>query len=108
MNGWIVEIRGRISKYPGPGGWCFVSMGDEDSRKLKAEKRIGRTGFGYVPVTATLGSSTWRTTLFPTKEGPYMLAIKADVRAKERIGVGDDVCVRCAVALADPGLDDFL
>jgi hypothetical protein len=98
-------VRGTIWKYPGKGGWCFVSLGDDESRLLKAEKRIARTAYGFVPVAATLDASVWRTTLFPSKDGPYLLAIKGDVRAKERVGVGDQVEVSCVVALEDRELD---
>jgi hypothetical protein len=107
MNCLRLLVRGTVWKYPGKGGWFFVSVSEDDSRSLKRETRIGRTGYGYVPVVATLGSSVWRTTLFPSKDGPYLLAIKADVRARERIGVGDEVAVDCQVALSERGLDAF-
>jgi hypothetical protein len=107
MNFLRIEITGVIWKYPGPGGWCFVSVGDKDSKTLKNERRINRTGFGYVPVTATLGSSVWETTLFPSKDGPYLLAIKASVRTRQRVGVGDEVKAQCVVKLSDPPLDAF-
>ncbi|MBY6241450.1 DUF1905 domain-containing protein [Methylosinus sp. Sm6] len=94
-----ILVRGKIWKYPGKGGWCFVSLGDGDSKSLKDEKRIGRTAYGFVPVTATLGSSVWKTTLFPSKDGPYLLAIKGEVRAKAQVGVGDEVEVSCVIAL---------
>jgi hypothetical protein len=102
MSSWTILVKGPIWKYPGPGGWYFVSVGEADSKRLKCEKRIERTGYGYVPVTATLGSSVWGTTLFPSKDGPYLLAIKAAVRARERIGVGDRVEAECVVRLSDP------
>lgn len=107
MSFWTIAIKGTIWRYPGPGGWYFVSVGAEDSEKLRAEKRINRTGYGFVPVTATLGSSVWRTTLFPSKEGPYLLAIKAGVRAEERVGPGDDIEAQCVIALSNAGLDVF-
>jgi hypothetical protein len=100
-----LTIAGKIWKYPGPAGWYFVSVSNEDSDRLKAEKRINPPGYGYVPVTATLGATSWRTTLFPSKDGPYLLAIKSSVRAKERVSEGDDVEVQCVVALSDPKLD---
>jgi hypothetical protein len=100
-----LTISGKIWRYPGSAGWFFLSVSDEDSKRLKAEKRINRTGYGFVPVTASLGATSWRTTLFPSKEGPYLLAIKSAVRAKERVAVGDDVDVQCVVTLSDPKLD---
>lgn len=107
MNFLRLEVRGPICKFPGPGGWYFISLDGEDSKRLKEERRINRSGFGYVPVTVTLGSSAWETTLFPSKNGPYLLAIKASVRAKERVGVGDEVAAKCVVRLSDPRLGVF-
>lgn len=107
MNFLRLEVRGQICKFPGPGGWYFISLDGEDSKRLKEERRINRSGFGYVPVTVTLGSSAWETTLFPSKNGPYLLAIKASVRAKERIDVGDEVAAKCVVRLSDPRLGVF-
>jgi hypothetical protein len=100
-----LTISGKIWKYPGPAGWYFLSASHDDSKKLKAEKRINRTGYGYVPVMATLGATSWRTTLFPSKDGPYLLAIKAGIRAKERVSEGDHVEVKCVIKLSDPKLD---
>jgi hypothetical protein len=107
MASWKIAVRGPIWKYPGPGGWYFVSVGMEASKKLKAEKRVNRTGYGYVPVMARLGSSAWETTLFPSKDGAYLLAIKASVRGRERVGVGDEVEAECVVEVSDPRPDDF-
>jgi hypothetical protein len=104
-NSWKITLKGTVWRYLGSGGWHFLYASDEDSKKLKAEKRINRTGYGYVPVTATLGATSWQTTLFPSKEGPYLLAIKSSVRAKERVAEGDQVEVHCAIALSDPKLD---
>jgi hypothetical protein len=54
-----------------------------------------RIAWGYIPVTAKLGTTEWKTTLFPSKEGPYLLAIKASVRKKEAIEEGDAVSASC-------------
>ena len=50
-----------------------------------------QNGFGSVRVAVTIGSTTWKTSLFPSKEGAYLLPIKAEVRKKERIAAGDAV-----------------
>ncbi|PWB92554.1 DUF1905 domain-containing protein [Methylosinus sporium] len=100
MNFLQIVVRGKVWRYPGKGGWFFVSLSETDSRALKDERRIDRTGYGYVPVTASLGSTVWSTTLFPSKDGPYLLAIKADVRTKERVSIGEEVIVECRVALS--------
>jgi hypothetical protein len=45
-----------------------------------------------VPVTITLGKTTWKTSIFPDKKlHAYLLPIKADVRKKESVKAGDIV-----------------
>lgn len=46
-----------------------------------------------VPVTARIGGTEWRTSLFP-KEGRYLVPLKDAVRRAEGIGAGDAVSVR--------------
>jgi len=87
------EIRAKIWKYPGPAGWHFVYASRKDSDAVRGWKGK-RVGFGFVPIKATLGNTSWKTTLFPSKEGPYLLAIKASVRKKEGVAQGDSVRLR--------------
>ena len=56
-------------------------------RKLEGISR----GFGSLKVTATIGDSTWRTSVFPSREEGWMLPVKAAVRKAEDIGEGDEV-----------------
>lgn len=56
-------------------------------RKLEGMAR----GFGSLKVTATIGDSTWRTSVFPSREEGWMLPVKAAVRKAEGIGEGDEV-----------------
>lgn len=83
----------KVWVYPGVGGWHFVYL-PKTATQLIAQSRTKRVGFGFVPVTATIGNTTWSTTLFPSKkEGVYMLALKAAVRKKEHIFEHDTVTV---------------
>lgn len=65
-------------------------------KKLAAEikERHGKVkrGFGSIKVTATIGKTTWRTSIFPDKRsGGYVLPLKAAVRTAEGIGDGDKI-----------------
>ncbi len=51
----------------------------------------------FIRIKATIGKTSWTTSLFPTKDGPYLLAIKADVRHKENIAEGDTIKVSCTL-----------
>ncbi|OCG76233.1 DUF1905 domain-containing protein [Microbacterium sediminis] len=81
-----------------PGGWWFVSLPFEVADAVEGEAMPG-AGFGSVPVEATVGSTTWRTSVFPSNEQKtYVLPIKKSVRTAEAIGEGDDVRVELRVA----------
>jgi hypothetical protein len=53
-------------------------------------------GWGMIPVTAQIGLTGWKTSLFP-KDGRYIVPLKSGVRRAERLGVGDTVKIRLAV-----------
>lgn len=83
---------GKVWKYEGPAGWYFVYVDEKVSEEIRQiSSGVKKVGFGFIPVHATIGETSWKTTLFPTKEGPYLVAIKAGIRKKERVGEGDEV-----------------
>lgn len=97
------EVKGKVWRYQGEGAWHFVYVPKDLSQRIKdsarnlpAQAGTKKAGFHFVKVRAAIGKTSWNTTLFPTKDGPYLIAIKADVRHKEGIAEGDSVKVTCA------------
>ncbi len=91
------EVKGKVWRYQGEGAWHFVYVPKDLSQRIKdAARNKKKIGFHFVKVKATIGKTTWNTSLFPTKDGPYLIAIKADIRHKEGITEGDSVKVTCA------------
>lgn len=76
--------------------WVFVTLppdvGDE-LRDLAGPPR----GFGSVRVEVTVGSTTWRTSVFPDKARGYVLPVKKAVRRAESLEVGDSTRLRLVV-----------
>lgn len=74
--------------------WTFVSLPDgvtEDVRELAGD--VPR-GFGAVRVHARVGTSQWRTSVFPQDaSGAYILPIKKSVRDAGGLQLGDPVQV---------------
>ncbi len=97
------EVKGKLWRWTSPsggaeGGWYFVYVPLALSRKIKDSTRSKKkVGFQFIRVKAKVGKTSWNTTLFPTKDGPYLLAIKADVRHKEGIAEGDAVKLICTL-----------
>ena len=46
---------------------------------------------GLVPITVTLGNTTWDTSLMPKGDGTHFIALNAKVRNSEGVAVGDRV-----------------
>lgn len=80
------------------GSWHFLTIDGEAGEALSGTalmRRMERTigGFGSLKVTATIGDSTFKTSLFPSKSLGWLLPVKAAVRKAEGIGAGDSVAV---------------
>jgi Domain of unknown function (DUF1905) len=92
------EVKGKVWRWKGDGPWFFVYVQKDLSIRIRdAARSKKKVGFSFVRIKATLGKTSWQTTLFPTKEGPYLIAIKADVRKKEQIDEGGSVAIKCAL-----------
>ena len=76
-------------QHPGADGWHFVSVPAEISDDIADLTASTRRGFGSVRVTVTVGSTSWRTSVFPdSKSGTYLLPMKKSVRTAEQLVAG--------------------
>lgn len=92
------EISAEVWRYPGKGGWHFVTLPAHLADEIRARHARTHRAFGSLPVRASIGSSTWSTSLFAdTRSASYLLPIKADVRRRECIEDGDVATVRIDV-----------
>jgi hypothetical protein len=80
------------------GSWFFVRLPIETADEVRDLTTGPPTGFGSVKVEVTIGSSTWRTSVFPeTAAGTFVLPVKKAVRAAEDLEDGDTVEVSLLV-----------
>ncbi len=93
-----LEFSGKIWLWGGKGSWFFVTVPDAQSRDLKAIASSVTYGWGNIPVQVQIGSTTWKTSLFPQHE-LYVLPVKASVRKAENLQENDDVTVRLNIQL---------
>lgn len=85
-------------EWRGPSPFYFVRVPDEDAAQIAEVASMVTYGWGVIPVTVTIGSSTVTTSLFP-KDGGYLVPIKNAVRLPEKISVGDAVDVTLSIAV---------
>ncbi|WP_297081194.1 DUF1905 domain-containing protein [uncultured Demequina sp.] len=74
--------------------WVFVTVPEGVADHVEAQQTGPERGFGAVKVQVVIGASTWKTSMFPSKEhASYILPIKAAVRRAEGIAAGDTAAV---------------
>ena len=78
--------------------WFFAALPEHLSAEVRELQGAPRRGFGAVRVQATVGSSTWRTSIFPGGDGVYVLPLKRSVREAEHLRDGGPVRVSLEVA----------
>ena len=80
----------------GKGSWHFLTIpaGEAVEIRLGSAASGPRRGFGSLRVEATIDDVAWRTSIFPQKDGGYILPIKSEVRRRAGIAAGDAVRVR--------------
>jgi hypothetical protein len=91
-----VEFTGEIWFWRGPAPWYFITVPDDECGALEAVSARATYGWGMIPVTAQIGGTGWKTSLFP-KDGRYIVPVKAWVRKAEGLELGDVPTVRLSV-----------
>lgn len=88
----------KVWLYRGKGAWHFVTLPEPLSKRIKFLTVDRRNAWGSLRVTATIGKTSWKTSLFPSAAaGAYLLPLKAEVREREKCGVGAVVTVSLAI-----------
>lgn len=84
--------------YPGMAAWHFITLPIQTADEIKVLFDEEKRGWGSIPVVVTIGSTTWKTSIFPDKQSnSYLLPLKVAVRKKEKIKIGDPVKLTLAV-----------
>lgn len=84
--------------YPGDAAWVFASVPKDISAELRALPTPKR-GFGSIKVIATIGATSWNTSVFPgSATSTYLLPIKKDVRKVENLLVGDNANIQLEIS----------
>ncbi len=74
-------------RYSGPAAWYFITLPVDVAAQIRPH--AAKVGFGSVRVQACIGSTRWKTSVFPDKaSGSYVLPIKSDVRQRESLAEG--------------------
>ncbi len=93
-----LEFEAVVWHWRGPSPYHFVSVPDDDAAELQLVAAHVTYGWGMIPVTATIGRTTWTTSLFP-KDGTYAVPLRDAIRRAEDIEVGRSITLTLQVDL---------
>ena len=91
-----VAFTAEIWHWKGPAPFHFVTVPEDFCDALEATAGLVSYGWGMIPVRVTIGSSDWKTALWP-KDGRYIVPLKSAVRQAEGLEVGGTTSVRLFV-----------
>lgn len=80
------SFRSKVWVYPGMSAWRFIGVPVKEGQEIKKKFGAHARGWGSLPVSVTIGKTTWDTSIFPDKKsGSYLLPLKAKIRKAENI-----------------------
>lgn len=82
-------FEGEVLIGQGDGAWHFIQLPLDLGEELGRIAGGMRGRWGSLKVEATVGHTTWNTSIFPDDEGSFVLPVKAEVRKAEEVGEGD-------------------
>lgn len=86
------KIKSVVIVYPGLGGWRFLPLPKKEGKEIKELFGTYAKKWGSLPVLATIGKTSWETSIFPDKKsGTYLLPLKVQIRKIEKISDSDSV-----------------
>lgn len=88
MTNQEFRIVGVVELFPQVGGWHYVQVPLEYTEMTRAFAERG-----LVAVRATLGQSSWNTSLLPKGDGSHFIALPQKLRRQENVALGQEVVI---------------
>ncbi len=96
----MFKVKSKVWLYPGMAGWQFITIPKNHSKKISQTYSEMKRGWGSLPVMVTVGKTKWKTSIFPDKKtSTYLLPLKAEVRKKEKISLGDTISLTLEIKI---------
>jgi Domain of unknown function (DUF1905) len=91
-----LDFDGELIYWRGPSPYHFVVVPEGESVEIHDVAAQVTYGWGVIPVIATIGATSWTTSLFP-KDGGYVVPVRLSVRKDEALELGDGVHLSLAL-----------
>lgn len=67
------DINEKVWLYPGKAAWHFVTIPKDISSDIDYYFAQNKRGWGSLPVSVTIGKTTWKTSIFPDENRPIII-----------------------------------
>ena len=91
-----LEIEAEVIEWRGPAPFFYARLPADAAAEISRVKALVTYGWGAIPVEATIEGVSFTTSLFP-RDATYLLPLKAAVRKRIGVTVGDRVAVAMQV-----------
>ena len=81
-----IKIIGLVEIFETKAPWTYVKIPKKITTNL-----FGKDTRAFIPITVKLNKTVWDTYLFPYGDGTYFIALKAEIRKKENIQLGEKI-----------------
>jgi len=81
------SFQSTLIEWRGPAPFYYLPLPADVCSEIRSAAALLSYGWGVIPVTATIGKTTFTTSLFP-KDGGYLLPAKSAVRLPEKLELG--------------------
>jgi hypothetical protein len=96
------KFSGKVWLWSGKAAWHFITLPKDISQDIKTNFGDNRPGWGAVPVEVKIGSTAWKTSIFPDKKlDAYLLPLKSEIRKKTSITAGDTAKVSISLQIQE-------
>ncbi|MDY0386620.1 MAG: DUF1905 domain-containing protein [Methanolobus sp.] len=82
----VYQAQEEVKIFPQKGGWVYVSIPVDFTEQLNH-----MANRGLITVRATVGTTSWDTSLMPMGDGTHFIPLNAKVRKKEGIELGKEL-----------------
>lgn len=90
----------KLWRYQGKAAWHFVTVPEDVSAQVRALTRGLSAAFGSVRVIASIGETSWRTSVFAdAKTRAYLLPLKGEIRRRPNLAEGEAISLTLEIDL---------
>lgn len=89
-----ISFSGKVKQFSGDAAWFYIEI-----PKGKIPSDIPTNQWGFSKATATINSTSWETSVMPMGKGKKFIALKKQIRNKEKISKGDTITVSLSIKI---------